>query len=288
MFGLKDITWTSVRINRIMPRPDLMPMTGGYRRTPVMQIGADIYCDSQLIIRTLDRLFPDPPLYAAGDEALAFALAPWFDRLLTETAVPLVFSDGRSLDPAFARDREMVMERPFVDVAAWRDAAPHAADWLRAQLDWIDAQLSDGREWLGGAEPGLLDVFAYPNLGFLAEMGADTSLIDRLPAVRAWAQRVRPLAETSTAGIGAEEAIAIARTATPAPYGEVAEGEPNGLRFGDRVVVRANDYGRDPVVGELVSASAQQVTIRRTDQRIGDVAVHFPRYGFRVERSDNG
>ena len=38
VFGLKNIAWTSVRISRIMPRPDLMPMTGGYRRTPVMQM----------------------------------------------------------------------------------------------------------------------------------------------------------------------------------------------------------------------------------------------------------
>src|SRR5689334_19212590 len=35
------------------PRPELMPMTGGYRRTPVLQIGADIYCDTQLILRVL-------------------------------------------------------------------------------------------------------------------------------------------------------------------------------------------------------------------------------------------
>ena len=58
IFGLKNIAWTSVLISRIMPRPDLMPMTGGYRRTPVMQIGADIYCDTQCIIRELERRFP--------------------------------------------------------------------------------------------------------------------------------------------------------------------------------------------------------------------------------------
>ena len=40
IFGFKRLTWTSVRISRIMPRPNLMPLTGGYRRTPVMQIGA--------------------------------------------------------------------------------------------------------------------------------------------------------------------------------------------------------------------------------------------------------
>ena len=58
VFGLKNIEWTSAVISRIMPRPDLMPMTGGYRRTPVMQIGADIFCDTQIIIREIERRFP--------------------------------------------------------------------------------------------------------------------------------------------------------------------------------------------------------------------------------------
>jgi glutathione S-transferase len=71
VFGLKDIAWTSVRISRIMPRPDLMPMTGGYRRTPVMQIGADIYCDSQCILRELERRFPQPSLLPGKDAGLA-------------------------------------------------------------------------------------------------------------------------------------------------------------------------------------------------------------------------
>src|ERR1700689_1920242 len=69
VFGLKNIAWTSVRISRIMPRPDLMPMTGGYRRTPVLQIGADIYCDTQVILRELERRFPEPTLFPAEIKA---------------------------------------------------------------------------------------------------------------------------------------------------------------------------------------------------------------------------
>jgi len=40
--GIKKLAWRSVTIPVIMPKPDLMPLTGGYRKTPVMQIGADI------------------------------------------------------------------------------------------------------------------------------------------------------------------------------------------------------------------------------------------------------
>ena len=75
IFGLKKIAWTSVLIARIMPRPDLMPMTGGYRRTPVMQIGADIYCDTQCIIRELERRFREPTLFPEACRGLASATA---------------------------------------------------------------------------------------------------------------------------------------------------------------------------------------------------------------------
>ena len=43
VLGLKDLDWRSVTIPRLPPKPDLMPMTGGYPLTPVMQIGANVY-----------------------------------------------------------------------------------------------------------------------------------------------------------------------------------------------------------------------------------------------------
>jgi glutathione S-transferase len=284
VLGIKRIAWRACTPPVIAPKPDLVALTGGYRRIPVMQVGANVYCDSQLIIRTLDRMFPEPPLYASGAEAMNFALAPWFDSLLTETAVPLVFRDVPSVDPAFAKDREIVMERPFVDLPRWRAVAPHAAESLRAQLSWIDLQLADGREWLAGDTPGLIDAFAYPNLGFLRSMRADTTLIDRLPRVAAWEKRISNLSQGAVGAVDAAEAVRIARDAVPAIDHRVDGGEPNGLCAGDRVEIRASDYGREPVVGELVAASAGEIAILRHDPRAGEVIVHFPRYGFQIRR----
>ncbi len=47
----------------------------------------------------------------------------------------------------------------------------------------------------------------------------------------------------------------------------------------------ADDYGRDPIAGEIVRASAQEIAIRRSDPLVGEVVVHFPRAGFLVVRS---
>src|SRR3546814_3101593 len=58
-FGIKGLAWHSVTIPVMMPKPDLLPLTGGYRKTPVMQIGADIFCDTQVILRELKRRCTD-------------------------------------------------------------------------------------------------------------------------------------------------------------------------------------------------------------------------------------
>src|SRR5438445_13808978 len=91
MLGLKGLAWDSVIIPRVMPKPDLVALTGGYRRTPVLQVGADIYCDTALIARRLERERPDPPLFPPGREAVAATLAQFADQALFQHAVALNF-----------------------------------------------------------------------------------------------------------------------------------------------------------------------------------------------------
>ena len=89
--GIKGLAWRSVIQSNMMPRPHLTPLTGGYRRIPVMQIGADIYCDTQIILRELDRRFPDPPLEPAGQEGLGWALRHWTGGPFFQSCVGIIF-----------------------------------------------------------------------------------------------------------------------------------------------------------------------------------------------------
>ena len=82
VFGLKGLAWKSVIIPSIMPKPDVVALTGGFRKTPFLQIGSDIYCDSALICEVLDAIEPQHHLYPDSSKGLARIIAQWADSTL--------------------------------------------------------------------------------------------------------------------------------------------------------------------------------------------------------------
>ena len=118
-----------------MPKPDLTALTGGYRKTPVLQVGADIYCDSQLIMRELERRHPTPSFYPAGRGA-ADALAWWAEKTTFGPAASIVFAK-KTRPTAFLEDRAKFSGRN-IDPVAMIAAVPNLLDQLRAHFDWLD------------------------------------------------------------------------------------------------------------------------------------------------------
>jgi glutathione S-transferase len=276
----KRLAWRAVEQPTIMPKPDLVPLTGGYRRIPVLQIGADVYCDSQLIARVLERLHPEPTIYPGG-EATSNAMALWADRFLFMAAVAVVFAEiGAFVPPEFIADRTRMMPgRDFNDVPK---QAPHAREQLRALAAELDAQLADGRPWLLGDGFSLADAACFHPIWFLRAAPSAPGLLADFSRLQAWGARVDAMGHGDRRPMTPAEALAIARKSTPAAGSGVAPGEPNGLTAGDRVTVTPDDYGFDPVAGEIVSCDRHEVAVRRRDAALGEIVVHFPRIGFRL------
>lgn len=284
--GAKGVAWRSVEQPTIMPKPELLPLTGGYRKIPVMQIGADVYCDSQCILREIERRHPTPSLYPDGAEATHWGLSFWSDRVLFQAAVAVIFGQmADNVPKEFIEDRSKLSGRPF-DTEQMKAAVPLMKEQLRAQLDWLETQLHDGRRFLLGASAGLADFTTYHTIWFLQSFYPPAAeLLQPHPGVRGWAERVKAIGHGKHTAMERAEAIAIAKAATSTTVPGIEPGEPNGWRVGDRVAVMADDYGRDPIAGEIVRASAQEIAIRRSDPEVGDVVVHFPRAGFLVVRA---
>lgn len=282
VLGLKKLPWQSVVTPNMLPKPDLVLLTGGYRRAPVMQIGADVFIDSPLIVAEIERRHPG---HAGAADA---ALHAWADRAFFQTTVTLLFGTiGDRIDPRFAADRAALSGRAF-DVAGMKAAAVPARSAWRVHAAGIEAGLAaTDAPFLAGAAPGIADAAAQMNLWFLANTLRDmaAALIGELPRTRAWFAAMQSIGEGTRTEMTGGDALTIARDATPAAAPAHDEADPLGLSPGDAVTVAADDYGRDPIAGTLVALTRERVTIAREMPDLGILHLHAPRIGYAVARA---
>ena len=281
--GLKGLEYHAVTIPAVMPKPELMPLTGGYRRTPVLQVGADVYCDTMAILRQIDRMHPTPSLYPAGSEGLATALSWWIEKAIFVPAVGLVraLSDAPP-NPALSEDRRKFFGFD-IDKPAMLAQLPTFLQQLAVHLGWLGQMMRDGREFLLGANPSAADLAAFHPLWFIRQnRGPDVEdLLPSLALLRGWFERVAVIGHGNPHEMTALEALGVAAGAEPAELDAVSSDVP-GCRLGDEVNVTPDDTGRNPVRGRLLAASGDMVVLSRTDPIVGRVNLHFPRAGFDI------
>ncbi len=287
ILGYKGLAWKSVHVPMIMPKPDLAALTGGYRRAPVMQIGADIYCDSKLIVNVLERLYPDPPLRSAAVAASCAVWERWTEQALFFLMIPIVFQPAGlahffGKQPAaaaaeFQKDREAFMGGG----TARRPSMAATQSELPPFLAQLDRQLSAAPFLLGPA-PTVADFSVYHLVWFIQSNPGVAAYFQPYQAIRAWAQRVAAFGHGKPEMMSGAEAIQLAHSSQPAQDDRAVQGAAGGPRPGDAVTVNATDYGTDLIAGELVQLTADEISIRRADPRAGQVVVHFPRAGFKL------
>ena len=284
MLGHKKLAWKSVMIPMIMPKPDVVALTGGYRKTPILQIGADIYCDTALIADVLEHLQPEPSLYPEPSKGMGRTLAQWADTTLFWTAMAYNFQPAGAAQvfagappeaaKAFAEDRQTMRSgAPRMPAA---DAAAAYKSYLRRMSDMLD-------DWpfLLGALPSIADFSAYHPLWFTrTRTPAMAEILNATPAVLEWMDRMAVMGHASFEKCSAADAIAIAAAATPAPLPDELFQDEHGIALGSQVTIRSENFGLEPTEGELIAATRMHYTLRRTDERAGLVHVHFPRIGY--------
>jgi glutathione S-transferase len=282
--GIKALAWRSVGIPRLPPKPDVMPLTGGYRRTPIMQIGADIYCDSQCILREVQRRFPEPTFYPGGGDGLPWGISRWTDGLFDVAVRLSMGANADQLPEPFAKDRVRLFFGPHGDLKKVQADLPHTVAQLRAQFGWIDQRLATGRRFMLGNEPGLPDALIYYLVWFVrARWQGGPGLLSEFPALEAWEQRVKAIGHGRPLEMTSGEALDVARSSQPATPEQADPKDPQGLKPGQSVSVVADlDSGESPVVGSVRFVGRDSIAILREDPRVGTVCVHFPRVGYRV------
>ncbi len=290
LLGFKGLSWRSVKIAPVMPKPDLTALTGGYRKTPVLQVGADIYCDTSLIARRLEQEKALPAFFPEGQEMIAATFAAWADSVVFQHAVSLVFQP-ESIAVRFGNLPPEAIKAFLADRAglfSGGSATKLSAEQARHQWPTIMARLEQQLEREQGdflfGEPSIADFALAHPMWFLKATPVTSPLVDAYPAVSAWLGRVMGFGHGAFSEMTSEAALDVARNATPAALPDEQFDEPNGFEPGQQVVIAATDYGVDPVAGELLFAGREELILRREDERAGVVHVHFPRFGFRIDK----
>ena len=284
MLGHKRLAWRSVAIPIVMPKPDLVALTGGYRKTPVLQVAADVYCDSALIARVLEDRAAEPSLFPAESAGVASWTAQWADSALFWSAVPYTLRPA-GLASVFAGVPPDVVQAFGADRAAltsgmhWPNVADATAQ-LHNHLGWVEQRLADGRAFLGGQAASVADFSVAHCVWFIQSAPPVADILDAYPRLLAWHARVLAIGHGEPSELSAADALAVSASAGGHAPTRVEPGL--GFEPGEAVVVSATDYGQDRVTGRLVGLTHERTSVERRDARAGLVHVHFPRLGFQL------
>ncbi|WOB10534.1 glutathione S-transferase family protein [Piscinibacter gummiphilus] len=286
ILGYKGLAWKSVIVPVMLPKPDVVALTGGYRRTPFLQVGADIYCDTALMCRVIDAMAPQPPLYPVAASGAQHVLAQWADSTLFWAAIPYtmqpagaqhLFGDAPpDFLKAFAADRAAMA--PNMRRATPADAAAQLASYF----GWLESELSDGRAFLLGAQPCIADFSVAQSLWYIRRAPPVATVLAPFPRLLAWYERVAAFGHGTPEKMRSDAALELAAATHRHAATQVAP--DSGFAAGEAVTVSPTDYATDLVSGTLVGLNQNEVVIERKDERAGTLHVHFPRIGYQVKK----
>lgn len=284
-FGIMDLEWQSVQIPRIPPKPLLMPLTGGYRRTPVLQIGADIFCDSQAIALQLGLQSSHASTFHPLNKALDLIIGSFGETILFGLTVRVVLTTSIGVAPEeFIKDRGSLYFEPGWTIQEMKASLPSILLQLESAFDLINRHLQENGPFMNGNSPSYADAVVQHCAWFLCgrwESGND--FIKPFDALCKQRELITSLGHGKSHDISAELALEIANEHSPnAPIG-IKSLQAGSLTQGQKVKIRPNGNTSDPdVIGMLRYVDKRKIVIDYAHKDVGQVAIHFPLLGYQI------
>jgi glutathione S-transferase len=265
VLGYKKLAWKSVLIPSIMPKPNVVALTGG-----------DV----------LEHRQRSPSLHPQSSTGGNRIVAQWADSTLFAAAMAYCFSPKGAA--FFFQDQPPEVAKAFAeDRAKMRGGASrmHTGDATSAYKSYLRriASMVDKQPYVMGQQPGLADFSCYHALWFTQRVPPLAGILDATPSLSAWMGRMGDIGHGSMEESDASAAIAVAGQSTPAGVDKDVFQDDHGIALGSRVTITAESFGLEPTEGELIAATRTRYSLRRSDERAGTVHVHFPRIGFQLK-----
>jgi glutathione S-transferase len=155
---------------------------------------------------------------------------------------------------------------------------------VNAHIAWLAEALADGRKFILGTDSSAADLSAYHPIWFARQNGGSevNELISFATVIDPWYKRVGGIGHGNFSEMTPDQAIDVAKANVPGePHEWSSEATNVGLRRGDRVSVTPDDYG-NPVYGNILAWTPDEIVLRHADPSVGEVNLRFPRVGFDV------
>ena len=286
--GLVDTSWKSVEIPRVPPKPLLMPLTAGYRRTPVLQNGADIYCDTQNIVRAISELTATSALLPTRQRGQILAFTDWVDGTVFNLAARVILTSALdTAPPEFIQDRGGLYFGPNWTPEGLKAQLPGVIRQLAAHLDSINQGLTDTGGYFTESLSYADISIAYVAWFIRGRWDVGPEFLSQFPSVERIERNVHEQSTDRHEELSAESALMMALQAESiAPRGVEAQ-IGSGLSEGMPVLIRPQAETSDPpIIGRLRYLDRVRVSIDHQDPQVGNVVVHLPVAGYQIQPSD--
>ncbi|MBH1971239.1 glutathione S-transferase family protein [Moraxellaceae bacterium AER2_44_116] len=279
MLGYAGLSWQSCMTREMPPRPLLARLAGGYRKIPVAQMGADIFCDSHIIAAEIAQLSNKPALNLDNLDAVQQAFITKVDL---DLFFACLFAAG-----TLKLNIKVLKAMSLLDVGRFlldrinmgRKAKVRAVSPLKAK-ELVIAHLADlekrlSQDFLFGQQPTHADFSTYHTLWFIHDL-AESSLLQGHPRLLNWMARMKAFGHGRLQRINEAQALQAAQAQPRA----IAQEYRQDALIGQTVSIAPADYGCEPTTGVLVGVMPNRWIIARQDAELGTLHIHFPRQGY--------
>ena len=283
MMGLKQLSWQSVEMPMIAPKPDVEALTGGYRGTPVLQIGRDVFIDNWMIARALDEFDASGPAINAQGGLREAALYAWGERLFTPLLHAALAAYQSEWDADFLADRKRVF--PDVDFDTLNVSDPDRRSQVRAYLGTVEAQLGLDRDFLGGAQADSCDIHVWGMVWMIhSALPALMPIVETFPRLTDWYERVSAFGTGDREDVKIDVAWQSLKDGPARPLPDTPDQEPLAPWVGEVVDIAAGSADRGSASGRLLAVDHEQVVLG-AEPISGEAAqVWFPRFGYHLRQ----
>lgn len=283
MLGYTGLAWQSAISPAMPPRPIVDPLAGGYRKIPVAQIGADIFCDTRIISSEIAKLADRPLLTVENCSIEIQEFVQFVDRTAfmatvvsgsPKKAMLLLLTHFTPWSAyRFIKDRAGIQKTS----KSKRITAADGLDIMRDFIKELDEKLA-GQAFLFADEPCSADFSTYHVLWFRDKTRGNKDL-RKLANLSRWWDAMSKFGHGQQVKVKKNAVFKQALAEQPRQLPGNGDAHP---LMGKSVQIQPDDYAQTPTQGTLVFAGKDRWIVARETEDFGTLHVHFPLLGYEI------